>query len=84
MVDLQLLYVYSNFPSLRWVYNSCLSYSLIFLTTVQEATESPDGYTIPPFLLGIGGAAIVLLVIILAVLGRSSKHTDSHVPLTLL
>ena len=51
---------------------------------LQEATESPDGYTIPPFLLGIGGAAIVLLVIILAVLGRSSQHTDSHVPLTLL
>jgi hypothetical protein len=33
-------------------------------------TETPEGLTIPPFVLGIGGAAIVVLVIIAAILGR--------------
>lgn len=34
-----------------------------------SGTESPEGFTIPPFLLGIGGGAIVVLVIIVAILG---------------
>jgi hypothetical protein len=41
-----------------------------------EVTESPDGYSIPPFLLGVGGGAIVLLVIIIAVLGKEGFNVN--------
>jgi hypothetical protein len=42
-------------------------------------TERPEGLTIPPFVLGIGGAAIVVLVIIAAILGMGLIFKHSNV-----
>jgi hypothetical protein len=52
---------------------------ILWVTYPQGSeTENPEGVTIPPFVLGIGGAAIVVLVIIAAILGRRSSLLVSH------